>query len=114
MSRLFARHPPRDGADHHPYETLLEPRRADAGAAPVAGGARKWLSADARRRASWAGAGPGKKLVKDPSGSARPSFSVEIADGDGGGPASEDAKGKEANGGKGEKGVMGKLMGFWK
>ena len=44
---------------------------------------RAWLSA-AERRPSWTGERPPpRKLVKDPNGSGRPSFSVELSDSDG-------------------------------
>ncbi|EFW99372.1 hypothetical protein CMQ_5793 [Grosmannia clavigera kw1407] len=42
---------------------------------------RVWLAAADARRPSWTGERPAaRKLVKDPNGSARPSFSVEISD----------------------------------
>jgi hypothetical protein len=59
-----------------PYTVILtnQPRRSDS--------QRSWLGALESRRYS-AGERPApRKLVKDPSGSGRPSFSVEIADGD--------------------------------
>lgn len=44
---------------------------------------RAWLST-AERRPSWTGERPPpRKLVKDPNGSGRPSFSVELSDSDG-------------------------------
>ncbi|KAL0474359.1 hypothetical protein QR685DRAFT_549150 [Neurospora intermedia] len=44
---------------------------------------RTWLSAAERRSSSTGERPPPRKLVKDPNGSGRPSFSVELSDSDG-------------------------------
>lgn len=71
---------------HSPTSFAIPMRRraVSASAARTLGGERPWLFA-ASTEGGYGGVGrrPPNKLVKDPSGSARPSFSVEISDSDG-------------------------------
>jgi hypothetical protein len=109
MSRLFTKRsthllPPASHDPNSAFSSLLSPpSRSSSPSLPQASrpssalphtsqGAevrRSWLSALESRRCSTGERPPPRKLIKEPNGSARPSSSVELSDGDRGGSAGE-------------------------